>query len=152
LSLLYLTYLRVVNFEFLLHIPELTMSQVLVKWTTKLAALKDYKEKNGDVLVPMSYVDEPSGIKLGDWVNNVKNHPGALGNSQRNNLDRLGFVWKVSKAKAKPWRAKLAALLDYTEKNGDALVHQIYVDESRCINLGSWINHLRQHPMVLSDS
>jgi hypothetical protein len=69
-------------------------------WTTKLAALLDHKERNGDVLVPKRYVDESSGIKLGYWVDHLRSGHMNLSDSQRNDLDRMGFVWNASKTQS----------------------------------------------------
>jgi hypothetical protein len=123
----------------------------VVKWKAKLASLQGYKERNGDtVLVPQRYFDESSGFKLGHWVSNLRSGCSKLSNTQRNDLDRMGFVWNASKAL--PWETKLAALLDYKERNGDVLVPKSYVDESTGIKLGNWVNHLRSGNSNLSDS
>jgi hypothetical protein len=63
------------------------------KWTTKLDALQDYKEKNVDILVPYQYVDASSGFKLGYWVGSLRSRQSNLSGSRRNDLDRMGFVW-----------------------------------------------------------
>jgi hypothetical protein len=121
----------------------------VISWETKLAALQDYKDKNGDVLVPWRYVHESSGIKLGNWVYDLRYLRIKLGNLQRNDLDRMGFVWKV---KLISWETKLAALQNYKEHNGDILVPHRYVDVASGIKLGDWVHNLRQGRVNLSDS
>jgi hypothetical protein len=121
-----------------------------VKWTTKLAALQDYKEKNGDALVPQNHLDESSGFKLGRWVDNLRSGHVNLSDAQRNDLDKLDFVWKISEVK--PWETKLTALQGYKEKNGDTLAPQRYVDESSGFKLGRWVNDLRQRKLQLSNA
>jgi hypothetical protein len=121
-----------------------------VKWTTKLAALQDYKARNGDTLVPKRYADEASDFKLGCWVSSLRERQNKLSDTQRSDLERLGFVWETSGVMQ--WEAKLAALQDYKERTGDALVPQRYVDESSGFHLGGWANNMRSGRSSLSDS
>jgi hypothetical protein len=53
----------------------------------------------------------------------------------------MGFVWKEKLVK--PWEAKLVALNNYQERNGDTVVPFRYVDESSGFKLGRWVNNLR---------
>ena len=91
--------------------------KLVISWETKLAALQDYKERNGDVSVPEKYFDESSGTMLSKWVHKLRSGKLNLSDSRRKDLDRMGFVWNASKVL--PWETKLAALQNYKERNGD---------------------------------
>lgn len=58
-----------------------------------LMAAKHYYKDNGHLFVPKKYVD-PTGIKLGKWIDTMRNSVQYLSEQQVNALDDIGMVWK----------------------------------------------------------
>ena len=65
------------------------------KWNRRFNELKEYKEKNGDCLVPQRYKDNP---KLGIWVATQRNafETYRLTKKRVDKLSSIGFVWDAS--------------------------------------------------------
>lgn len=75
------------------------------------AARMFYKEK-GHLFVPKNYTD-PTGIKLGQWINNIRESQQFLSEKQINSLDEVGMVWEsVNQEK---WLYNLDKVKSYKE-------------------------------------
>lgn len=67
-------------------------------WNTRLQELTDYKNENGDCLVPQRY---PENTQLGIWVNTQRRHYKLLNEGKKScmtlerleKLDKVGFSW-----------------------------------------------------------
>ena len=109
------------------------------------ALLVIYKEKHGNLLVPVDFVcdengneldeDDENGYKLGQKVAAVrigakqskegKRHLGIkLDKEQKQRLDEIGFIWAVREAEFEKF---YALLVIYKEKNGNLLVPKSFV-------------------------
>ena len=71
------------------------------QWQLMLGQLGEYKGKHGHCLVPREYGEGKP--KLGIWVHTQRTHyaklqngkPATMTEDRINQLDELGFVWKV---------------------------------------------------------
>ena len=104
-----------------------------------LTLLKEYKEKYGDCLVPKSYVTE-SGIRLGRIVKSIRTGKWKTSETEKEELNKLGFVWKIERALQ--FEKVTMLLKEYKEKYGDCLVPVSYVTESG-IRLGLIVSSIR---------
>ncbi|WP_146447634.1 helicase associated domain-containing protein [Bythopirellula polymerisocia] len=87
-------------------------------WEEMFQALKKYKAKHGDCLVPWRWSDNE---KLAGWVASQRRalKQGRLSKDRIAKLDSIGFVWEI---KPTPWEEMFQALCDYKAKHGDTLV------------------------------
>ncbi|KAF0694334.1 Aste57867_14787 [Aphanomyces stellatus] len=77
----------------------------MAQWTCYVEALHMYKHVHGHVAVPQAFVvpdnDWPShlvGLKLGSIVNSLRSGHTSVSESEKQELDSLGFLWRVKKA------------------------------------------------------
>lgn len=61
-------------------------------WEVMFQRLVDYREKNGDCLVPQRYELDP---RLGGWVREQRKRKDNLIKERRECLDAIGFAWRV---------------------------------------------------------
>ncbi|MCM1044455.1 MAG: Helicase associated domain protein [Candidatus Gastranaerophilales bacterium] len=119
-------------------------------WDLYIRTLKQYKEREGNCLVPLRHIEdiENKKIKLGQWVQCIR-----LRKKEKNNylltedmvqeLDDIGFVWDVYQYNCK---ICLQALKQYKEREGNCLVpvrHIEIINDGIRINLGQWVNKIR---------
>jgi hypothetical protein len=134
-------------------------------WTTKLLALKTYRDIHGDMLIPQRFVVptddqrwpiETHGMKLGTVVNNLRQRKTSLSQNQLDALDELGFEWNVSVDEN--WKKKLLALKTFRDIHGHVRVPILFViptDDKRWpiithgVKLGKITNYLRQNKISL---
>ena len=115
------------------------VEQTTASWEFWFGLLERFVERNGDALVPRSYIDD--GYRLGTWVT-MQRYGHARGildpDRQRRLQDLPGWTWD---AFADRWEEGFSRLSDYVELNGDARVPLPYaVDGYR---LGTWVNKQR---------
>jgi len=115
-------------------------------WEENYAAAVRYHRENGDLNVPARYVDS-EGIKLGQWITNLRNtRKGTRSNcrdltdEQMARLDLLGMIWESKYEKQ--WNDAFQAFCDYYKINGTFEIPVAYKTESG-IALGAWIRHQR---------
>lgn len=74
-------------------------------WDLWIKALKQYKAREGDCLVPKEYIEilkDGSKLRLGNWVQSVRQSKKGNGTylltpERINQLNDLGFVWSIEK-------------------------------------------------------
>ena len=104
---------------------------VRVAWNDRMAMLLEYKETNGDLLIPIRYKVNPS---LGKFVHNTreqyklfhkKTPPGykkkcSLTAERIAQLQDMGFLWTTERTKRQneDWEVRLEQLREYKEKHG----------------------------------
>lgn len=77
-----------------------------------LMAAKHFYQDNGHLFVPKHYAD-PTGLKLGQWIQNIRDSREYLSENQINALDELDMVWEsVSKEK---WLCDFRKATSYEE-------------------------------------
>ena len=115
----------------------------LLPWMDRFKALRNYKEANGDCLVPQSH---PT---LGAWVTTQRQNYRLLKEGKKPSitqeridlLNSIGFEWSV--LKVLPWTDRFEALRNYKEAHGDCRVpHKHHV-------LGAWVNSQRANYRLL---
>jgi len=119
------------------------------QWNSNFDLLHQYKEGNGDCLVPRSYVID--GIALGIWVQTQRKEyqklqdgkPSPMTQERINKLETLGFVWEPLKDQ---WNSNFELLRQY---KGDCLVPQNYQIDG--VALGEWVTNQRQHYRKLQE-
>ena len=63
------------------------------QWEKRLAALQEFKMREGHCLVPQCYVQ--NGFKLGKWVNSIRSKRAEMPADRIKYLNKLGFIWKA---------------------------------------------------------
>jgi superfamily II DNA or RNA helicase len=116
-----------------------------VRWETKLAAARRFHAAHGHLRVPGNFVDD-DGVKLGVWVQSIRNRQDLLSAERRRQLDELGVEWDPVQAM---WDRKVAAAREYQGVYGHLRVPPTYVTEDG-IKLGVWIQSLRPKRTRLS--
>ena len=116
-----------------------------------MKALEQYKEREGDCLVPGNHVEVVNGINvnLGIWCKDIrsakseKSRRKKITKEMENKLNQLGFVWNVHKYN---YANGLVALKQYCEREGNCLVHGNHVEiikNGTRVNLGIWVKNIR---------
>ena len=90
---------------------------VAALWEAGFAALAQFKEREGNCLVPQQHLED--GLKLGTWVGAQRMARDQMLPERKRRLDGLGFVWDVDAA---VWEAGFAALAQYKEREGNCRV------------------------------
>jgi uncharacterized protein YbgA (DUF1722 family) len=103
-------------------------------WKKQYAQLVEFKQKNGNCLVPRRYQEDES---LGRWVSwqRVNHGKNKLRVDRKGLLDEIGFVWIVDTNNA-PWEKQYEKLVDFEQKNGHCLVPKRYQED---LSLGKWV-------------
>ncbi len=115
-----------------------------IAWEKYYTAAIGYYEKNGDLKVPASFIDD-DGVDLGRWLSMLRTF---RKNGIRSNnltperiadLDKIGMIWDVIDYL---WEENYAAAVCYHKKHGNLDVSHNYVDEDG-IKLGIWLTNMR---------
>lgn len=125
-------------------------------WEERLQQLREYKDKHGDLLIPIRFKENPS---LGKFVHNtreqhklyqkppIKSRSGkakkcSLTAGRVHQLEELGFVWSTERSKhqKEDWEARLQQLKDYKAKHGDCLVPHGYPGDP---SFAEWVHRQR---------
>ncbi|OQR97476.1 hypothetical protein THRCLA_21929 [Thraustotheca clavata] len=135
-----------------------------IPWSTKLQALKTFKEHYGHVnirlafVVPSSAEDESKPwpkelhkLKLGKVVNSLRNQQDSLLKEQKKQLDSLGFIWSSWEL---AWKTKLIALEQYKILHGNLYVPRQFIvpkeepwpESVWGLKLGLAVNNFRGRP------
>jgi hypothetical protein len=122
----------------------------ILPWKTKLAALKKFRDLEGECNVPQAYIDPETGFSIGRWVANLRQRKDFLSDNQRNDLQELDFVW--TRYRVMPWDAKLELLKNYKDREGDTLVSKDFLDPETGFRLGGWVDRLRQTSDTINKS
>jgi hypothetical protein len=113
------------------------------KWEEMYTSLIQYKEENGDTLVPNRFP------KLGSWVSTQRRYfkDSRLGKEtpltqQRiEKLERIGFIWEAKDSRHIPWDRRYQELVEYHTRYGNCLVPNNY---SENMQLAIWVSTQRQ--------
>lgn len=117
-------------------------------WDLYIRALKQYREREGDCLVPRDHTEmvDDISVALYNWVSNVRmvkkgKLRGALTDERIKQLDEIGFIWDTLLYE---WENGLRHFDKYVkEHNGDVLVPEAYVDEEDGFHTGYWVRNKR---------
>lgn len=107
-------------------------------WDLYIKALKQYKEREGDCLVPDNYVEIIDGrkVSLGNWCGTVRGYKNSgLEKEKEVQLNQMGFVWNVHKY---IFENKIKRISEYYSKYGKYPSSNIENSEIR--GLGNFIN------------
>ena len=113
-------------------------------WQRNYVAAKAYFEENGDLLVPVNYVDK-NGFKLGVWIANLRTYRRVGSNTKSVTpekiklLNSIGMVWNVADVL---WEQYYTAASKYYEEHGNLNVPSTYVTDDG-IKLGGWISSVK---------
>ena len=114
------------------------------KWNEMYNLAKEYYEEHGNIDIPNTYKTE-DGKKLGNWISRQRNSYKAnkeyMTPERINKLNSLGMFWDDKHDFH--WNKTYELAKKYYEEHGDLKVPVSYVTEDG-INLGKWINQLRQ--------
>ena len=104
------------------------------QWDENLRQLRNYVERNGRL---------PKSGPLGRWVvrqrgDHAKNK---LSTDHQHRLETEVPGWTGNDARTDKWEKNLGLVLDYVERNGDALIPQNYTVDGH--NVGNWVTTQR---------
>lgn len=108
-------------------------SKSLLKWTRMYDLAKDYYEKNGNLLIPRSYLVNFSGetYKLGSWLHNQRSlyKRGKLSLDRILLLEDLGIKWSDVKRGVldRKWLIMYKETLKYYNENGNLVIPNDYI-------------------------
>lgn len=93
-------------------------------WDLYIKALKQYKEREGDCLVPHKHIeilDNGINISLGNWVRNMRNTKNGKGRALLTEeriiqLEKLGFIWNELRYR---FEKNIKRIAKYYEQNGE---------------------------------
>lgn len=105
-------------------------------WERNFERLAEYKRRNGNVNVPVNYVQ--GGVRLGKWLARQRSESGKLTDGQRSRLTQLG----VELERADPWEVRYELACRYYEENGNLRVPVTYKPMGICLN--KWLNEQKQ--------
>lgn len=93
-------------------------------WKRNFEAVRHYKERNGHLNIPATYVSE-EGLCIGRWLRNQRDSfkAGTLSVERKEKLIALGMVFE----KEEPWEHKFKLLRAYYEEHGDLNIKSNYV-------------------------
>jgi uncharacterized protein YbgA (DUF1722 family) len=114
------------------------------KWHLHYEKLVEFKQKNGNCLVPKRYQED---VSLGNWV--AKQRKFHLNNKLRLDreglLEEIGFVWRVDRSASdefeSTWKKQYEKLVEFKRNNGHCLVPKKYPEDK---SLGEWVSYQRQ--------
>jgi hypothetical protein len=106
-------------------------------WNKLFEKLVEFKQKNGNCLVPSNYEEDKS---LRRWVDKQRTaHSNSKMQPDRKGLlNELEFVWNVEEHQ---WHLQYDKLVEFKRKNGHCLVPKRY-QEDAC--LGNWVGRQRE--------
>jgi superfamily II DNA or RNA helicase len=117
-------------------------------WELALSRLRQYVEREGNVLVPQGHRED--GFGLGSWVaeQRQRKREEALDDRRQADLESVpGWAWDKHEA---TWMAHYEALQTFTDREGHARVHQKHVEGN--LRLGGWVANQRNRAEGLSDT
>ncbi|OKI09358.1 hypothetical protein A6A06_01200 [Streptomyces sp. CB02923] len=113
-------------------------------WQRHMAAARAYRERHGDLLVPIDFTaDGNPPLPLGQWLRVLRNSKDKQSPARIRELDALGMVWSVHDYK---WQRGFEAAREYYETHGDLRVPAKYTAKGPDpVSLGRWIHKQRQN-------
>ena len=108
-------------------------SKNLLKWNRMYNLAKEYYEKNGNLLIPHSYLVNFGGetYRLGNWVHNQRNFykRGKLTQNKIKLLEDLGIKWSDVKRGVldRKWLIMYKETLKYYNENGNLVIPNDYI-------------------------
>ncbi len=106
-------------------------------WEPQFTALHKFRQREGHCRVPGDHQED--GLKLGDWVSNLRQRRDKLLPDQVQRLDQLGFIWDpLSEA----WATGFAALEKFKQREGHSRVAHSHEEDG--LKLGGWVLSQRQ--------
>ena len=101
-------------------------------WNNHFELAKKYYEEHGNLDIPIrkKYQD----IRLGAWINKMRNEKNKLSTEQVLRLESIGMIWNVHKNK---WFKNYDMLLNYYNKNGNIMIPFDYIIDG--VRLGEWL-------------
>ena len=114
-------------------------------WADRVQMLRDFKEKNGNLKIPVSHPDLGWFVssQREEWRKRQEGHSTSLTDERYTDLNELGFVWVAGKRKGpvtqprKSWEERYQELLAFRQEYGHACVPQHYP------GLGYWVHAQR---------
>ncbi len=112
------------------------------RWNRKYNIAKKYYEIHGNLNIPVNYITEKEGIKLGIWIStqrtNYKKHK--LSKERIDALESIGMKWSLvhtRRLKQKQWNKMYELVLEYYHKYNNIDIPIKYEEEG--IKLGKWL-------------
>ncbi len=119
-------------------------------WDLYIKALKQYKEREGNCLVPARYIEIVDGekVSLGRWIQSMRTAKEGRGRillakERKQELDKLDFIWDVNDYYFQKY---IKALKQYKKREGNTFVpcrHIEILDDESTICLGNFVVRMR---------
>ncbi|MDT0321873.1 DEAD/DEAH box helicase [Streptomyces millisiae] len=113
------------------------------RWTTMLDAARAYRQKYGDLLVPVAYsVPGDPPLNLGQWIVNQRAKESTLSPARRAQLDQLDMVWDVQDRR---WQTMFEAAREFHSQHGNLDVPKEYpvIRDGITLQLLPWLHKQR---------
>jgi superfamily II DNA or RNA helicase len=112
-------------------------------WEQYFQALASFHSREGHSRVPIRFRE--NGLKLGSWVNRIRDKSTVVTPVQKQRLDSLGFVWSVFDAH---YERNIQLLRTFYAREGHSSVPQSWVEDG--VSLGTWVSGLRSGNVKVS--
>ena len=112
------------------------------KWESGIAALANYKAREGHCDVPKGHVE--GVFRLGTWIANRRGKWKSLSAGRRGQLKALGLTISVHE---KAWERHFLAMLRFKRREGHCLVPRLHLEGG--FKLGVWVHNQRSTKNVL---
>ena len=107
------------------------------RWKRLFLALEEFKKREGHCLVPAKYNED--GLKLGNWITNLRQIKNQLTRDKLTQLNALGFIWDPI---ADQWEKAFAVLQKFKKRKGHC--HVPYEHNEDGFGLGKWVSRQRK--------
>ena len=110
------------------------------QWNKMYSLAEEYYEKNGDLLIPNTYVVDDN-INLGKWIGTQRfNYKENILTSEKIALlERIGMIWSVHDYE---WMKMYNLAVDYYQQNGNLLIPLKHTTSDNS-KLGIWVGSQR---------
>ena len=120
---------------------------ISVPWEERFQQLVEYKRVHDNCNVPQDY---KANLQLGNWVCNQRQRKATMSDNRRNQLNSIGFTWKVRETPISvPWDVRFQQLVEYKRVHDNCNVPQDYKAN---LQLGNWVCNQRQRKATMSDN
>jgi hypothetical protein len=113
------------------------------RFEENILLLADFVRRTGHAKVPQDHVEQ--GIKLGVWVNTIRQSRPILSDERVEQLSSLRFVWNVQEDGLS---RHLNALQAFVDREGHARVPPLHIEDS--LRLGAWVIRVRMRRQALT--
>ena len=117
-----------------------------IKWETRFQELVEYKRVHGHCNAPRGYT---ANQQLGNWVRKQRTKKETMSENRRNQLNSIGFVWRLIEHAIVDWEVRFQQLVDYKRVHSNCNVPREYKTNKQ---LGKWVDTQRTAKETMSEN